>query len=849
MARDPEETDISKGKLIKEYPLNSYSLFLPEIGGQYPSGGSYDVVQSLSLPSTRDILAQLGSINATDPEDSAPVYAKLGDLRKFIYYFKIFVDVENAIAESSETNVFWFGDSFYIVPTSPYDGVSQSTTYTTTFGQFIGDAAFGSFFVGDPALNGTDTSDKRFAARVRDYALYRAPFSNTQRIIISPVRDSGAISLTAAGGFLTSTADFFSATDVGKYLKINNTEFPITSFSNNTVDVATTATTQLGDVISLGATGPSSVLKTGGAVTFSVSNGLLTSSEDFFESTHQGHYFRTDSGDVYNIQSINLAYVNQPTTVAASTGTIRKSSDLSLIRSSVFINVKAENGTLTSSQSFFTEDDVGELFRMDTGEIFHIKSYVNSTSVNITTTAIASPGRIINATTLIEEGDSGSIEVTATNGKLTSDAALFNTTHVGKIFQMDTGEAFYIASYTPVSVNTITTTFESTGKILDPDTYAEIRSSGTTKITASNGTLSSDGVFFTDDDLGRVFRMDNGDMDMFTIKSIPRTRVTTSNTTSAGPATGEIYIKESSSNSGHSGNIRITASGSQLTAESAFFSDEDIGKIFRMDSGEVFNINAFTSSTSVSISETLASAGPSAGALYDFGTPNLLFGDDVQNAVKTDLNIKGFEDKPFLTISFDFNILAEDVAIDVQRTEDSGTTWSTILSIEPPYIGTSGTSSLTGYLGLLDNPYVFAVEGNNTDVQKTYAARVSVRDQIPYDSTSTSQRLKLSVRSLVSKPAELTVLSPSAGFAATSGEAGVLLDWSNNGANPSTGGDYVYLIERKGGTTTDYKILGWSFSPSYYDKSAAELITYTYRVKAVSSGGATAYLPEVTGIW
>ncbi len=483
MARTIEETDITKGKAIKDYPDNSYTLFLPEVGGQYPLGGTYDVVQSLSLPNTRDILFKLGSINATDPEDSAPVYAKLGDLRKYIYYFRVFVDVDNTVSESSETNVFWFGDSFHVVPMAPYDGVSESTTDTTTFGQFIGDAAFEGFFSGDSYLSNTSTSDAPFKARVRDYALYRAPFA-------------------------------------------------------------------------------------------------------------QGKHSNT-------------------TTVTATAG--------------------SPSGLLTSSASLF------------------------------------------------EAGD--------------------------------------------------------------------------------------------------------------------------------------------------------------------------VGKLFRMDSGEVFNINAFTSVTQVNIAETTAAAGPSVGAVYDFGTPNLLFADEIQNSVRSDLNVPGFSGSSFLTLSFDFNVLAKDVAIDVQRSSDSGATWTTFVTIAPPYIGTTGTTSLTGYRGLLDDPYVFAVEGNNTAVQKTYAARVSVRDQLPY--TSAAQRLRLSVRSLISKPAELTPLTvlPSVGFRTAAGEAGVLLDWSNGAANPSTGGDYVYIIERKGGTTTDYKVLGWSFSPSYYDKSASASVGYTYRVKAVSSGGATAYLPEVTGGW
>ncbi|MCX6939033.1 MAG: hypothetical protein NTU80_14295 [Verrucomicrobia bacterium] len=483
MARTLEQMDITKGIVIKDYPDNSYALFLPEVGGQYPLGGTYDVVQSLSLPNTRDILFKLGSVNATDPEDSAPVYAKLGDLRKYIYYFKVFVDVDNAISESSETNVFYFGDSFHVVPMAPYDAVSQVMTDTTTFGQFIGDSAFEGFFSDDSYLSNTSTSDAPFAARVRDYALYRAPFA-------------------------------------------------------------------------------------------------------------QGKHSNT-------------------TTVTATAG--------------------SPSGLLTSSASLF------------------------------------------------ESGD--------------------------------------------------------------------------------------------------------------------------------------------------------------------------VGKLFRMDSGEVFNINAFTTVTQVNIAETTAAAGPSTGAIYDYGTPNLLFADEIQNSVRSDLNVPGFSGSSFLTISFDFNVLAKDVAIDVERSDDAGVTWAPLplVTIAPPYIGTTGSSSLTGYLGLLDNPYVFAVEGNNTDVQKTYAARVSVRDQLPY--TSAQQRLRLSVRSLVSKPAELTVLSPSAGFDTAAGEAGVLLDWSNGGANPSTGGDYVYIIERKGGTTTDYKVLGWSFSPNYYDKSASDSVGYTYRVKAVSSGGATAYLPEVTGGW
>ncbi len=182
----------------------------------------------------------------------------------------------------------------------------------------------------------------------------------------------------------------------------------------------------------------------------------------------------------------------------------------------------------------------------------------------------------------------------------------------------------------------------------------------------------------------------------------------------------------------------------------------------------------------------------------------------------------------YLTETFTFNTRADDVKIEVQASTDpTFATATTLITLTPPYGGTSGDHSLSGFGGLKDHPYVLAVDGNNTNVQDTYVARITVRDSVPAASAS-ARFMRLSITPTANPPTAPT------GFAVgTPTDGTVTLSWAG-----STSGSF--LIQRTASsnpsTTT---IVGATTGNTMSDSSLLSGVTYTYSIQAVSSAGAT----------
>jgi alpha-tubulin suppressor-like RCC1 family protein len=222
------------------------------------------------------------------------------------------------------------------------------------------------------------------------------------------------------------------------------------------------------------------------------------------------------------------------------------------------------------------------------------------------------------------------------------------------------------------------------------------------------------------------------------------------------------------------------------------------------------------------------------------GSPQTLFQTTNQNGFPS-LTIPPGLTGNYLTQTFDFNVRANDIAIDVQSSPDL-VNWSTLVTLSPPYSGTAGTQSLTGNGGLLDNPYVLAVDGNSTSVEEDYLAQVTVRDSVPIASSS-SRFMRLNIRSLVAAPA-----APS-NFLATYDTTTSLSDLSWTGTLPTEQDPLAspgilipagaYVIERASSVTpTVFAVVGSSTSTTY-SESLTTAGTYIYRIRAITTGGAS----------
>ncbi len=236
------------------------------------------------------------------------------------------------------------------------------------------------------------------------------------------------------------------------------------------------------------------------------------------------------------------------------------------------------------------------------------------------------------------------------------------------------------------------------------------------------------------------------------------------------------------------------------------------------------------------------------------GSPGLLDQPLSQNGVAS-LSVPPNLNAQYLTQTFDFNVRANDIAIDVQ-TSSNLVTWSTLVTLSPPYYGTSGSRSLTGFGGLADNPYVLSVDGNSTDVQKVYTARVTVRDSQPV-AASPTRFMRLNVRSLL--PAVVPTTPSSLGVVFDPTTSQYILSWTADklptlanpfGAGQISGGAFV--IERgEQSDGSDFKVVGSSTNllkdngngtASYwFSESLKGTATYYYRVRVITSGGSSHY--------
>jgi hypothetical protein len=223
------------------------------------------------------------------------------------------------------------------------------------------------------------------------------------------------------------------------------------------------------------------------------------------------------------------------------------------------------------------------------------------------------------------------------------------------------------------------------------------------------------------------------------------------------------------------------------------------------------------------------------------GSPQTLFQTTNQNGYPS-LTIPPGLTASYLTQTFDFNVRANDITIQVQSSPDL-VNWSTVVTLSPPYFGTAGAQSLTGVGGLLDNPFVLSVTGNSTDVQQDYIARVTVRDSVPAP-TSGSRFMRLNIQPLVPAPAAPTNFLAS--FDITTEKS----DLSWNGSLPtiqdpfSSPGVFIpagaYVIERASAVTPNNFVVVGQSTTNFFSESLTVSGDYIYRIRAITTGGASA---------
>ncbi|WP_269539229.1 hypothetical protein [Cerasicoccus fimbriatus] len=221
----------------------------------------------------------------------------------------------------------------------------------------------------------------------------------------------------------------------------------------------------------------------------------------------------------------------------------------------------------------------------------------------------------------------------------------------------------------------------------------------------------------------------------------------------------------------------------------------------------------------------------------------VLYRPDYSNGLLS-YDVEPFGDDEFLVMSFDFNTRASDFRIDVQAGDDPNNL-STITTISPPYNEIQGERSLTGFNGLLYDPLVMAVEGNVSSVQQVYTARVTVRDEVPYNG-SRFMRLLITPTSQAPTGDPTNLLGSLFYF---DGEfQHVVLNWTGpqvySESNAALNG--AYHIERQTGNDDAEIIAVVLYASSngnfrFEDDTASPGNTYTYRVRAVSTGGTSNY--------
>ncbi|MEI6862003.1 MAG: hypothetical protein WCL04_07100 [Verrucomicrobiota bacterium] len=212
------------------------------------------------------------------------------------------------------------------------------------------------------------------------------------------------------------------------------------------------------------------------------------------------------------------------------------------------------------------------------------------------------------------------------------------------------------------------------------------------------------------------------------------------------------------------------------------------------------------------------------------GSPQTLFQATTQNGFPSLTVLPGGTDT-YLTETFDFNIRANDVQIDVQASADptfvTGTT--TLISLTPPYGGTSGNHSLSGFGGLKDNPFVLAVDGNNTNVQETYVARVTVRDSAPVAS-ATARFMRLNISPLATLVAPFAAPTFAANYSSSLG--GVVFNFTTA---PASGANVIERAVSPPGTS--FIVVGSTTTTSFLDPAGSD--SYVYRVRTINAAGAS----------
>ncbi len=226
----------------------------------------------------------------------------------------------------------------------------------------------------------------------------------------------------------------------------------------------------------------------------------------------------------------------------------------------------------------------------------------------------------------------------------------------------------------------------------------------------------------------------------------------------------------------------------------------------------------------------------------DYAQTAPLYRPDYANGI-FNYNIEPYGSEDFLAMTFDFNVRASDLTINVQAGDDPNNL-STILSITPPYTAVNGEQSLTGFNGLIYEPVVMALEGNVSSVQQVYTARITVRDSVPYDG---ARFMRLQIESNSAQPSTVPDDLTGTIYYEDSSLESVILTWTGAAVydpNDDTLNG-AYHIERRLGTAIDFELIGVLLTPlesgtfRYDDESVSAGNTYTYRVRPVSSAGTT----------
>lgn len=209
--KDTVDANYAVLQTMTEFDVNE---FMPERNAQNPDISIINYENYVRIPTLRDLLAGIGLIDPTTPEDSAEVSLVADQIRLYEFGFFITVDTTNAITESSETNTLLFGGTpFTIVPVPAVENYGIFTGNAGALDLGTVDVLANNSGAGALATNSSNDLDGDEVYNFLEYASGGNPVFGTNLTSFNPAARTNVNGLIVAPSslerpYLVTTFDF-----------------------------------------------------------------------------------------------------------------------------------------------------------------------------------------------------------------------------------------------------------------------------------------------------------------------------------------------------------------------------------------------------------------------------------------------------------------------------------------------------------------------------------------------------------------------------------------------------------------------------------------------------------------